>query len=290
MIINADDFGFNKEITDGILNCHRAGTVTSTTMMVNMSASDYAAEFVSKCPNLSVGIHLNLTAGRPLTDPSKVRSLVDSNGYFLDHQEMFRRAFRYQLNRKEVETELTRQIEKFIEYGLMPTHCDSHHHIADCPGIFAIKIKLMKRYNIKKIRTQRGWYRRDKRLRMSENMYRTFSVNIKRFPRRLYYEFLHIYSKLNGLNMPDERYGLAKVISSRMLDYTVEDFKVFVENCPEGTVEFVVHPGLLSDDNLDEPAYRIHRKAEYDLLMNPQCKTILNNANVKLTNFNELQE
>ena len=36
LIVNADDFGFNHEITDGIVESHHNGVVTSTTLMVNM--------------------------------------------------------------------------------------------------------------------------------------------------------------------------------------------------------------------------------------------------------------
>ena len=79
LIVNADDFGFNKEITDGIIRCHQQGCVTSTTLMANMLAADYAADRSKTHTNLSVGVHLNLTSGMPLSNPQDISSLIDSN-------------------------------------------------------------------------------------------------------------------------------------------------------------------------------------------------------------------
>lgn len=36
LIVNADDFGYSKGINLGIIEAHREGIVTSTTLMTNM--------------------------------------------------------------------------------------------------------------------------------------------------------------------------------------------------------------------------------------------------------------
>ena len=82
LIVNADDFGFNQDVTDGILECHKNGCVTSTTLMTHMPAAEYAAERSKSYPELSVGIHFSINTGRPLSAPEKIPSLVDSQGNF----------------------------------------------------------------------------------------------------------------------------------------------------------------------------------------------------------------
>ncbi len=287
LIVNADDFGFNREVTDGIIQCHRAGTVTSTTMMVNMPAAEYASALIPKYPDLSVGIHLNLTLGRPITNPSQIPSLVDDRGYFHNHIEMFRRAFRFKLNPCEIEKEFSAQIERFMKYGVKPTHCDSHHHIADCPGVVSVRIKLLKEYNIRRLRTQRGWYYRDINLKGFKKLPDTILMNIKKFPNRTYYEILHLYCRRKGFILPDERYGFGKLISDKKSDYSIEGFQALIENCPQGVIECVVHPGLLSEDAMDRPEFREQRKIEYDLLMNPECLKICKSYGVQLINFTQ---
>lgn len=62
--INADDFGLTKGVTDGIIQAHQDGCVTSTTLMMNGLATDYAVEKALENPDLKVGIHLVLTWGK----------------------------------------------------------------------------------------------------------------------------------------------------------------------------------------------------------------------------------
>jgi predicted glycoside hydrolase/deacetylase ChbG (UPF0249 family) len=292
LIINADDFGFNREITDGILECHKSGTVNSTTLLVNMPGAEYAAGLVRKFPGLSVGIHLNLTLGKPVLPPDQVISLVNQDGFFHEQAAMFRQAFRFQLNAKEIAAELNAQVERFLAYGLVPTHADSHHHVADCPQIFPIKARVLKQHGISRIRTQRGWYRSSRANGGVSAIVGALRMNLQRAPARLYYEWTHLHSRLRGFSMPRERYGFQKIVLNRSLRTAgsgdIEGFEVMIQNCPDGVSECVVHPGLLSDDPMDRPEYRLQRKAEHSLLTDPRCLQICERYGVTLTNFLEL--
>ena len=74
LIINADDFGLTPAVTRGIYDAMTRGVVTSTTMMVNAWAAEYAGTLVQENPELAVGLHINVSLGTPLTDcPSLIR-------------------------------------------------------------------------------------------------------------------------------------------------------------------------------------------------------------------------
>jgi chitin disaccharide deacetylase len=122
LIVNADDFGLTKGVIAGILSAHRHGIVTSTTLLAT-AAIDAEQLAALRDSGLGVGIHVNLTLGRPL---SGARSLVDFDGRFVrDPNHAASRA-----NAKDVEREVHAQIEKFT--SLMrrkPTHLDTHHHV-----------------------------------------------------------------------------------------------------------------------------------------------------------------
>ena len=78
LIINADDFGMAKSINNAVFELSALGSISSTSVMVNMP---YAAE-VTTLKNIGVGLHVNLTQGKAILDKSEINSLVDENGDF----------------------------------------------------------------------------------------------------------------------------------------------------------------------------------------------------------------
>lgn len=52
------------------------------------------------------------------------------------------------VNPEEVEREWTAQIEKFLSYGLKPTHLDSHHHVHGLPILHDVLERLAATYNV----------------------------------------------------------------------------------------------------------------------------------------------
>jgi len=80
-----------------------------------------------------VGLHFNLTEGRPLTD---AQSLVDADGEFLLRGELIRRSIRGRVEPSEITRELTAQLDRFVSLGLTPTHLDSHQHVHMVPTVF----------------------------------------------------------------------------------------------------------------------------------------------------------
>lgn len=145
LIINADDFALTKGVTDGIIKAYKEGILTSTTMMVNMPYIDLAKKYSDENPGLAVGIHLVLTAGKPILND--VKTIVDENGDFYKYKYIYNKEI--YMDPKEVYREWKAQIEKFIKVmGRKPTHIDSHHHAhLMWPGLEIIQ-DLANEYNI----------------------------------------------------------------------------------------------------------------------------------------------
>lgn len=123
VIINADDFGLSEGVNRGIEEVYRAGSLSSATLMVNMPGFEDAVRTAYALPGLGVGLHFNVTYGKPLSDPRLVPSLVKPDGAFRDIKTQWHR------DEREIEHELAAQWERFIATGLRPTHLDSHHHM-----------------------------------------------------------------------------------------------------------------------------------------------------------------
>ena len=61
LIVNADDFGQSAGINKGIIETHQQGVVTSTSLMVRWPAALEATDYCRQNPNLSVGLHIDLS-------------------------------------------------------------------------------------------------------------------------------------------------------------------------------------------------------------------------------------
>ena len=68
LIVNADDFGLTEQVSRGIVDAHRKGIVTSTTLMANGGAFDAAVAMGRREYQLAIGVHLNLTQGVPVSN------------------------------------------------------------------------------------------------------------------------------------------------------------------------------------------------------------------------------
>ena len=70
LVVNGDDFGFTPDVNEGIVEAHRHGILTSTTLMANGAAFDDAVRLASQNPTLDIGCHLVLIGGRSALPPS----------------------------------------------------------------------------------------------------------------------------------------------------------------------------------------------------------------------------
>ena len=102
LIVTGDDFGITSGINRGIIQAHREGILTSTSLMVDRPACEEAATLGRACATLSVGLHLEL-------DPDDA---------------------------EHVPAEMERQLARFLELvGVAPTHVDSHHDVHHDPRV-----------------------------------------------------------------------------------------------------------------------------------------------------------
>lgn len=159
IIVNADDMGYTKSISEGIIEGYKQGIVSSTTVMCHMPYAAAVPALIADCPQLGVGVHLTLTCGRPLTD---CPDLTDEDGSFYKYRTFFQK----KADRQQVYREFKAQIEKFIAiFGRRPTHIDSHQgchdgitvllknnpHFADAHNteeIYQLSLKLAAEYDL----------------------------------------------------------------------------------------------------------------------------------------------
>lgn len=134
LIVNADDFNLTEGVTRGILDGHRHGIITSTTVMVNLPGLTRTRDLAREASGLSLGLHVNLTLGAPVLPVGAVPSLLDGAGHFVRD--------RCRVGESgailEIRAETAAQARRFEEvFGRRPTHLDTHYHMHRLPRILA---------------------------------------------------------------------------------------------------------------------------------------------------------
>ncbi len=150
-ILNADDFGMSQAFNKAVLKGYQNGILTSASICANGEAFEQAVrEIIPQCPDLSIGVHLNIIEGKSMT---KVPMLTDENGIFNNgYGAMILKSYNKEFLR-QVEQEFRAQIEAIIVKAHVD-HIDSHVHTHAIPNIFKIVAKLAKEYKIPYVRTQ----------------------------------------------------------------------------------------------------------------------------------------
>lgn len=285
LIINADDFGMSQSVTDAIIDCHLNGVVTSTTIMANMPFVEYAAQRAkSECPNLSVGIHLNLTEGKSILAPEKVYMLLDEQGNFTNSIQQCKKLWYGKEIKKQIFIELKAQVEKAKQLGLEITHFDSHHGIQKRPLVRQVLLELAEIYKIPSARTHKGLYWCSSNAGLNIKL-KVFVNNLKNMHRKLMKDYNHfILSKT--LVLPDG------MLQPNMLLPYITDRKLLLIKCLEemkkGTYELIVHPGYRDVNTNDTLEYQKIRESEVLSLLDINVKKIFKDNSIDLISFKDL--
>lgn len=154
LVVNADDFGMTPAISRGVVQAHRAGIVTSTSLLGNCADLPSASGLLGETPALGVGVHLALIGGRPVAPAAAIPSLLDGTGAFLPRaSNFFTQWIRGQVKASEIETEFCAQIDRVRAAGIVPDHLDTHHHLGFLPVVGKAMEAAARRYGIAGLRS-----------------------------------------------------------------------------------------------------------------------------------------
>jgi hopanoid biosynthesis associated protein HpnK len=288
LIINADDLGFTAGVNRAIVEAHSWGVVTSCTLMANGPAFSDAVHLTQAVPQLSVGCHIVLIDGQPLLDPKTVASLVDRDsgaaGRFRDGIGGFAvRALAGRFDPREIEAEATAQIRKIQAAGIPVSHLDTHKHTHLFPGVLRPLLRAGAACGVRAVRNpfgpgrplksgqlfaKPGIWRRYAEMRVLQGFASRFRATVKE----------------QGFATPD---GTLGVEVTGVLDETM--FRAITAAVPEGTWEFVCHPGY-NDAELKASRTRLResRETELRVLTLPEARETLSQAGIQLISYRDL--
>jgi len=278
LIVNADDYGRTEGVTRGIIQAHRDGVVTSTTVMMNMPNVEEALRLAGDYPDLGMGVHLVFTAWRPLLPPPEIPSLVDEDGHFHSQEAILSHLGRIETN--ELKAELRAQIERFRASGREPDHLDCHHFVHLYPPFFAVYVELAEEYGLP-IRLP---FPPEEELSGAVGSVDVFQEIPLDFLREMARQDIALV-KARGIPHPDHFvhsfYGEDAVALDNLLD--------ILAGLPEGVSELMTHPGLPDEELLTKSAYGPERERELELLCHPRVKQRIGELGIELVTFGVLK-
>jgi len=134
LIINADDWGRDRDTSDRILECVRCGSVSSVSAMVFMKDSERAIT-IAREYRIDAGLHLNFTTPFSAAGRAKLMEHQQRLSGFLQRHRFAPVLFHPGLT-GSFEYVVAAQLDEFNRlYGVEPTRIDGHHHMHLCANV-----------------------------------------------------------------------------------------------------------------------------------------------------------
>jgi predicted glycoside hydrolase/deacetylase ChbG (UPF0249 family) len=259
LIVNADDFGFTRDVNEGIIEAYRNGILTATTLMANGDAFEHAVELAHGTPSLDVGCHIVLVQGPSVADPGRELPATVTD------------LIRALLQRKlDLYEEIAAQVRKIARAGIRPSHLDTHKHTHLLPPVLNAVARIAHEFRI-------PWVRRP------------FDFGIDRSAR--------VAKSAMALGMRATRPGFARALAElRMTDHFT-GFQITgaldsgsltstLERLPDGLTEFMCHPGKLGPElRAAETRLKESREIELAALVSPEARRVIEKRGIQLVNY-----
>lgn len=269
LILTADDFGHSSAVNEAVLAACRGGVLRHASLMVSGEAAEEAVRLARSTPpdRLSVGLHLVLCCGRALLD-----SPLAPGGRFPGGPEAC--GLRYFLRRDlepALEAELRAQFERFLSFGLSPSHVDSHANVHVHPVLFPMLLRLAGEFGFKRVRLPGG----ELRAALSYDR-RPFAAQLGQA-----LVFAGMEAALGGrpAACPERTWGLLR--SGLMGEsYLLH----LLSRLPDGTTEIYFHPTVdrASVPTGRRPTPAHHSRLDFEALTSPRVAQAVRDNGIEL--------
>jgi len=242
-----------------------------------------AVELSKTFPRLSIGSHVVLIDGEPVLDPARIPSLTDAGRFREGLKAFAARALTSRIVPAEIEAEASAQIRKIQTAGITVSHFDTHKHTHLFPQVLRPLLRAAAACGVKAVRNPFGprFPLRSSHLLARPSLWTRYAE--VKVLRRFAGKFREAVDR-EGFATPDGTLGIEV---TGTLDETL--FRALAESMPEGTWEFVCHPGY-NDADLRTAKTRLResRETELRVLTLPAAREVLAEEGVELISYREL--
>ncbi|XP_075424637.1 carbohydrate deacetylase isoform X1 [Ascaphus truei] len=305
LVVTGDDFGYCPRRDQGIVECFRAGALSNVSLLVNGSAAAGAAELAQRY-NIPIGLHANLSEGRPVCPELRQNSsLISARGVFLGKLGIRTALEQGLLSMSEVRQELCAQVNLFHELtGQNPQHMDGHQHVHVLPRIRQVFAQILREHGIcyTRIPVELGLHE----CTWVQKELMEFYKGVEEDARNTVDVF-----KSHGIRWPDIYIGLSTMGRNmstrniqRAIDYSLLSLPASLPpglprhsppSTPSVSMELMTHPGYPSlpteggcgegPDDFSRSRERLH---ELEVLRDPSLQSYYKEHKVQLCAFRDL--
>jgi chitin disaccharide deacetylase len=264
LVINADDFGFTPDVNRGIVEAHRNGILTATTLMANGAAFDDAVRLSRETATLDIGCHLVLVGGDSLLTKKPLPATVSQLLVALAKREL------------RVYEELAAQVRRIVDAGVRPTHLDTHKHTHLAPPVLDAVARIAEEFDIRWVRRPFDFPLTAMRVpRMKRLTSNALGLMRRRFHRVL---------ERHGCRTTDHFAGFQ--ITGR---FRTAELVELMGMIPEGSTELMVHPGRCGPElRAARTRLKESREAELQALVAPEVRAAMLRHAIELVNYRAL--
>lgn len=285
LIVNADGFGFTFGVNRGIMEAVRRGIVTSVSCNANFPAIEELPQLLEESPHVSVGVHFNLSVGRPVLAPEEVPSLVDAQGE-LWGKALVGRLMTGRIRRADIERELDAQVRRMHDLGAKPTHWDGHQHRHLYPRFLTAGMRVARKHGIARMRCPRRWLLFEDGSGQWRRMTYYYLRNPVGTVRHTAARVLMRVVRRAGFRTPDRQ--VTGLHGSRAGNFLPHIWQAVVRYLPAGTSEMVCHPGYPDDTLRRHATYVDQRPRELAILTSPELRDAVAANGVELISYYDL--
>jgi predicted glycoside hydrolase/deacetylase ChbG (UPF0249 family) len=278
LIVNADDLGADVARNEGIFEAIRSGVVTSASILPNGPALDHALEGIRSggFEEVSFGIHLNLTEGRPLAEG--LSCLTGPDGNFLGKAAAHRLLLKTgdMPLQAELGREAALQIERLLDAGISITHIDGHQHVHIFPSALPTVAETARDHGIRRMRIP------DETVPSGDQ---TLPADLLEEARRFGSLGREARKILAGTGIVSSDHFRGLLLKGRL---SVETLLAELGQLPDGLTELMVHPGRVPAEDPFSAFSSPERERELEALLDPRFRLALDRAGVVLVSFREV--
>jgi predicted glycoside hydrolase/deacetylase ChbG (UPF0249 family) len=259
IILCADDYGQNPAISQAIINLFEKKRISATSCMTNADSWSNDAKFLQPYKSqVDIGLHLNLSEGRPLSNAFKKAYGEE----MLPLSTLLVKAHLRQLDKNIIVDEVAAQIDSFThEMDCLPDYIDGHQHVHQFPIIREAVIELYER----RFQGHHCYIRSVNDTQVWSGLWK--EAGIKRLIIQLT-GARKMRQLLREKNIPHNTSFSGVYDFANAKDYP-EKFPLFLDQVGDGGL-IMCHPGLLSDVYSSSDSIYQSRDKEYEYFLSDQ--------------------
>lgn len=270
LIIHADDIGVSHSENVATIQALEKGSVNSGSIMIPCPWMPEIATYAKAHPSVDLGLHLTLTAEwkyyrwGPVASKNEVPSLLDAQGYLPDNTEALAKGAKA----AEVEKELRAQIERAKQFGIDPTHFDTH-----MAGVLT------------SIEAARAYVKLGHEYRVPVLMHEFIAKAM-------------LQTTLQDLGVTSKDVVADQIIMANPPDYQAGMKAYYTKaltDLPAGLNVLLLHAAHDDDEmravTIDHPDYgAAWRQADFDFFTSAECKKLLKDNGIQLVTWREIRD